>query len=527
MFKALPLSLAFFFGMMLFGMVFKPGIREGWIPLHITKLFSIALYTLLVLLIWSLAIKWIRRRTFSRTREKRVVLLFFGLLVIVQGLFLSQISLPMEPQCIDGVYRLCAWDFNSIAQGAADAVKSGSIDVNIIDYLHRHQNNIPIFYLLKTVFGASAAIGITNFQLIGTILNVIAINSSLLLIYLTARRLFGVKKALFALVVSASILPIVLMYAPVFYTDTLSLPFPIAILYLYSLYRTAKDKKKAFWLIPAITTVAALGSMIKFSVMIILVAIVIDMLIHATRARLKQLLLSLVTIVTIVTALLLGYGKLADSHIHARADPRSITTPWTHYVMMGLGKNGQYNVDDDVTTSKHRTEQAAIDYNIAETKKRLADLGFLYPYFLYFKALGTWTEGTYESLYRLGNMNIESSGYRPSELQKIVVSRDETQPLAPQNLMNAVHALLLIALVVSSIKTYARPDKQRVRAVMQLTILGLALFLLIWETNPRYIVNFLPVLVLLAVPELYSMAPAAIDGIKKRYLATRLKVLKY
>lgn len=528
LFKALPLSLAFFFGMMLFGMIFKPGIRDGWMPLHIAKICSILIYAIVILLIWSVVIKWIRRNSFSRIREKRFLLVFFTILIVAQGLFLSQINLPMEPQCISGdSYRLCAWDFNSIAQGAADAVKNGSTSADVIDYLHRHQNNIPIFYLLKTTFSAAMAIGITNFQLIGTILNILAINLSILLIYLAAKRLFGVKKAIFSLIVSVSILPMVFIYLPIFYTDTLSMLFPIAIIYLYSIYRDNKDKKKAFWLIPAIAVLAFVGSMIKFSVMIILIAIMIDMLFHTRKDNLKRTILSLLTIIALTASLLLVYGKLADIHIHNKAAPHSITTPWTHYLMMGLGGNGQYSVDDDVKTSSHSTEQSAVDYNMDEIKKRLEDLGLLYPYFLYFKAIGTWTEGTYESLYRLGNMNIESPEYHPSALQKVIVSRDETKPFAIQNLMNAVHALMIIAIIIGSIKSYAGQNKDRLRATMQLTILGLIIFLLVWETNPRYIVNFLPILALLALSELYSMAPLAIDSIKKYYLAARMKILKY
>lgn len=527
-FKALPLSLAFFFGMMLFGMIFKPGIRDGWMPLHIAKICSILIYAIVILLIWSVVIKWIRRNSFSRPREKRFLLAFFAILIVAQGLFISQIDLPMEPQCITSeTSRVCAWDFNTIAQGAADAAKNNSVSAETIDYLHRHQNNIPIFYLLKTTFSAAMAIGITNFQLIGTVLNILVIDLSILLIYLTAKRLFGVKKAIFALIVSVSILPMTFIYVPIFYTDTLSILFPIAIIYLYSIYRDNKDKKKAFWLMPLIVSLAFLGSMIKFSVMIILIAIMIDMLLHTRKDSLKRTIFSLLTIVGLMASLLLVYNKLADTYIHSKADPRSITTPWTHYLMMGLGGNGQYSVDDDVKTSSHSTEQSAVSYNIDEIKKRLRDYGLLYPYFLYFKAIGTWSEGTYESLYRLGNMNIESSDYHPSALQKVIVSRDETKPFAIQNLMNAVHALLIIAIVISSIKSYARPNKDRLRAVMQLTVLGLIIFLLVWETNPRYIVNFLPILALLATPELYSMAPLVIDSIKKHYLVARMKILKY
>lgn len=541
-YKLLPLAVAFFFGMMLFGTIFKPGIRDGWMPLHIVNLFVIVSYGLLVLLIWTLIIKYIKRKYTekpTKRAERRFLLLFFGGLIITQALFLSQINLPMNAQCmsITGTSTICVWDWNFIAQGAANAAgqQSSGLDTFTLDYLHVHQNNIPIFYLMKTIFQLAAVFGITNFQLVGVIFNVIMINLSLLLIYLTARRLFGARKAMFSLAISASILPVILMYTPIFYTDTLSLPFPIAMFYLYVVYRNAQDKRKAFWLIPAIALLAFLGAMIKFSVMIVLVAIVIDMIVHTSKTTWKRTVLSLGAMVAVIAPLLLLYANLAQTHIHDRSKTQLVTTPWTHYFMMGLGSSngGQYSVDDDRATSTKPSVQAAIDYNLSEIKKRLADHGLTYPVFLYGKALATWTDGTYESLYRLGNTSLITTDYHPSAFQSFLTTHDSkyaASPISPMGLMNAVTMLLLVALFIGGIKTYvdsARQKPDRSRALLQLSIMGVAGFLLLWETNSRYLVNFLPLVIVATTPTLYTLAPSAIHRIKISYLAARQKLLKY
>lgn len=190
--------------MMLFGTIFKPGIRDGWMPLHIVNLFVIVSYGLLVLLIWTLIIKYIKRKYTekpTKRAERRFLLVFFGGLIITQVLFLSQINLPMNAQCmsITGTSTICVWDWNFIAQGAANAAgqQSSGLDTFTLDYLHVHQNNIPIFYLMKTIFQLAAVFGITNFQLVGVIFNVIMINLSLLLIYLTEDAYLALEKPCF------------------------------------------------------------------------------------------------------------------------------------------------------------------------------------------------------------------------------------------------------------------------------------------------------------------------------------------
>ena len=96
--------------------------------------------------------------------------------------------------------------------------------------------------------------------------------------------------------------------------------------------------------------------------------------------------------------------------------------------------------------------------------------------------------------------------------------------------MYAVNALLLAGLLIGGIKTYADSVQRKMlrwRGLLQLSVMGVAIFLLLWEANPRYIVNFMPLVILLTTPVFYSLAPRAIRQLKAGYLRVRSKTLKY
>lgn len=527
-YRLLPLVFAGFFGMMIFGFVFNPDIinKPAWIPIYLTELFGILLYTLLILSLWTYIKKQIIKFN-SPKFEKKFLIVFFPLIIICQILFSSQMSVPINPQCFQVASddKICVWDFNFVTQEAINATNTDNMSDGAIDYLHRHQNNIPVFYLLKLSFEASSALGIDNLQLVGIAFNIIAINVSLALIYLVARKFMDVKKAIFSLVVASFVMPLVFMYAPIFYTDTLSLPFPIAILYLYIRFRDSKSKRESLLLLTAISLLSFIGSMIKFTVIIMLIAIMIDMIVRTKKPTLKVTVLSLSTIVIILVPLFTAYGTLSNKYIHSRAQPDSITTPWTHYIMMGMGTDGRYSIADDYATSNHKTVSSAIDYNVSEIKKRLSERGPLYVYFLYTKAINTWTTGDYEARYRLSNTGVVTDDYKPSAFQKIITS-SQTYPLTFSNFLRAIQALLIMSMMLAAIVYYSK-RRNDLSIVIILSLFGLAVFLLLWEANSRYTINYIPLMIVLATPILWEISTKTTASIKKNYLIIRQKVLHY
>lgn len=528
-YKILPILIAGFFGMMLFGTVVSTQIisRPAWLSLHVAQLFSALCYAVLILFVWSFIKSKIKKNKFGQNQEKRFLIIFFAILFAIQVGFASQMSVPMNLQCIIGNVEngICVWDFNALAEGATKSVDA-EVDAGAIDYLHRHQNNIPTFYLLRTSFQVAASFGVTNFQAVGILLNIVAINASVLFIYLIARRFFGVKKAIFALIFASFVLPLVLLYVPIFYTDTLSLPFPIAIIYFYLKLRDEKRfSKKSFGLLATIAGLAFFGSMIKFSVMIAVVAIFIDTLIRMNKSTLKQSLLTIGSIIIMLAPMFAGYNLLANKYIHSRSPDESIVTPWTHYVMMGMGKNGgQYDLEDDRNTSSYTSQSAAVAYNIEQIKKRLGDHGLTYIYFLYNKAVGTWSGGDFESTYRLNNTGIVTSDFKPSPLQEFIVS-GSSRPFSFRSFLQAMGILLILGMAIGAIRNYGK--KQQLLSLLQLSVFGLAIFLLIWETNSRYVVNFLPLITLLSAMTWWDLSDVVTNKIKIGYLTARKKVLKY
>lgn len=517
-FVLLPFVLAVFFCLMLFGTVlyFNPIREPQYIAAFVIESVGVTVFILIAVGVWG----WIRYRLekcrFRLGAEKKGLLVFFAILTILQIGFASQISMPLAPQCmiLDGA-EVCAWDFNVVASGAIDSINSG-IDEGTLEYLHKCQNNIPLFALLKGVFAVMTKLGITNYQVVGNALSIVAINTALLLLYLTARKLGGTKKAFFALAVAVCVLPLSFLYIPTFYTDTLSLPFPILILYLYLKLREKKTLKAYMLSSVIIVLCVFVGSLIKMSVAIALIAAIIDAFMRTRRRWDRRRAAIFISVCVVLLApMFAGYAALARTHVHSKADPSRITMPPSHYIMMGLGGDGRYSFSDDQKTYLgHSDRESATAFNIAEIKKRLSNMGPAYVLFLYRKALVTWSDGYYEAYARLTNTGYVTDEFKPSALQKVLTYTGE-QPLTVWNFSRAVQLLLLIALLLGSV-TAIYDKRAKKLAVLRLSVFGIALFLLIWETNSRYLLNFLPIIVVLAAFTWWDLIP------KVRQLSARL-----
>jgi hypothetical protein len=540
-YKLLPIVIAVFFGLMLLNtIVIWPYILDPpWIPLWVTALAGIIVYALAVLFVWSRVRRLLEKRTFKPGLEKKILIIFFAVLVLVQAGFASQMHISLEPQCMmnlaSGEKSFCLWDFNYITQGAIDTVNKGQgIDETTLDYLHTYPNNIPIFALLTGVFELASLVHVTDFAVVGTMLNIIAIDGALLLMYLIARKLFGAKKALFALAVALLVLPLTFFYVPIFYTDTLSLPFPLAIIYLYLKLRESKSRWRYAWLLVALALLAFMGSLIKPTVAIVLIAIVIDMFMRCKKGAIltiQRAILSLVAIIIIFIPLLASYNALSNKYIHSQTwDNKGISIPWTHWIMMGMHGTGGYDMDDMILTLDHESQADATEFNVQVIKYLLQQHGPVgYLRFLLDKATITWTNGSFESFDRLhnGDGKFITKDYRPSWLQEVITDY-AVYPLTLFNYVQAVFGLLLGAVIIGAVQSFrSKSKKLSDMALLQISLLGLVLFLLIWEASSRYVINYLPIIILLATPILWQVSRTIIAKIGGGYRTIRRKILKY
>lgn len=161
--------------------------------------------------------------------------------------------------------------------------------------------------------------------------------------------------------------------------------------------------------------------------------------------------------------------------------------PVTHWIMMSLNSDYKTHVDEDVDfTMSFDTYDAKKQANIREIKARLENISTPYEAckMAYHKVARTWDSGGFAYGKYLSRSD-PSGGLREvlhSRLLGIYV--------------NGYHSAMLIAMAFGAV--YAAGKRRHSALFFSIvTLTGVILFFLIWENPPRYIVTFIPVIMLL------------------------------
>jgi len=387
-----------------------------------------------------------------------------------------------------------SWDFCIVAQQANDYVLHGTRPT---EYFLSFPNNIPLFFLLTGVFRLASLFGATDMIIVGVVFNIIVIDAAILITCYTAKEVCKSRMAAFlTFAVLLLCLPL-LMYAPIFYTDTLSLPFPIMALAFWQRARELfkGDKSRKACLFTALAALAAgLGTLLKVSVALVLAAIFIDILIQLSFKR--AVAAFCVSAAVFGAAYFPINGAMRKSAVFPPANAE-YEVPWTHWVMMGLHGNGNYyDPDYRLTLSVPANERKA--FIADEIVRRISDFGWRGMLaHLDEKAAFVWGEGTYYS-----SVKLNRSRAGPSALDRYILylpdepgTRFEWYAYASQ-----WHILFLVAgFVVAGVFMLVKRDYWRLALPFALSIFGIFLFELIWEARSRYLLHFLPVFAVLAV----------------------------
>lgn len=323
---------------------------------------------------------------------------------------------------------------------------------------------------------------------------------SALLIYFSAKKLTNKPMAsliamnlfVFTIQISLHVINI--------YTDTLSI-FTSLIMVTFFVYfiKTTNFKKKIIYLILA-SIFLSISFFAKGLFLILFIAIVIA-LILGLNGKEKWL-----TLIPIVTFLLLnvGWNKGIDALHLYEIDERGM--PNTHYLFMGAnadyyfqddGKEqyrsaGGYN-DNDLAFSKdlfwdQRMPKSTITkIHLELIKERWSSLSFAETIeFLNAKNATTWSSGDLKSTFsiKLAAKNNEISN-------KLATSRIF-------NLyMQTIQMIYYFVLLFAFIKMLIKQDYDLYALLTCLFLVGMFLFLLLWEASPRYsmtIMSFVPIL---------------------------------
>lgn len=389
-----------------------------------------------------------------------------------------------------------AWDYGAILKDAIQLVKNNGLESQY--YYARYPNNLLLLFILEKFFKIITLmepdISATALQSCSIILSCTLTQLSIGLIYITMNRLWGRKKASLLGIVLLVASPLYL-YATFAYTDTFSLPLIAGQIYFYSRFKTEEGKKKWISLIIA-AVLGAFGFKLKMTVAFVLIAIVIDIFIQG---NIKNFVRSLVLIcLTTISIIFLLNSVLLKQYKFIPELKERYQFPYEHWVMMSLNVGGGYHQEDVNYTMSFDSYDERRQADIDKIRERIENMGIMGTVRHIFcdKTVRTWSMGS-----MAGDDYLSRSPTYKNPLQSVLCLNGKYHNI--YYVYMQIYHLLMLFWILYYLFCNIRLREDGVINVMVTTVWGLAVFLCIWECNSRYLVQMLPLMVVIMVSGIY------------------------
>ncbi len=389
------------------------------------------------------------------------------------------------------------WDFSIVARSAAFKIMFGlNAAVTNEKYYCLFSNNAPLYFVIVGVMSFLRTIGVKSVAYGACVFNVVMIDLSIIFACLTAAKIVGKKRAgICALFLCLLTLPI-LGYSAMYYTDTLTMLFPVLTLYLWKCVSDGQKKPLYTALILALMSgLCALGAQLKISVVIALVAVIIDIILSK---KYKESLCCLLVIVLAFTSVYIPLNSLVKSSDEMPHTDKYGTIPKAHWIMMGLHGNGNYHDPDYQLTLSFPAEQRE-EMVWEEIKTRISDMGI--PGML--KHLDSKMEFIYGDGSYFATMKLMRDRKDDSLLDNWL-EWDGSNTIYTSYAYQFLYLLMWICVSISGLLAAMKKTLGLKLLPFSTSCLGLMIFEWIWEARSRYLFNFLPITVVIAAVLLSS-----------------------
>ena len=383
-----------------------------------------------------------------------------------------------------------SWDFGAVNDSVFwDLDNNLKIADNV--YFYRYSNNVGMFLLLKTIYLPFFLCGANHFILlgIGLLFNILFIDLGIFYLYRVLNLFFSKEQTKYFFLISLLYLPFI-TYVPIFYTDTYSLPFAIMSIYYLFVYLYKNNRKLNLILCGLFL---GIGCFIKFSLFIVFIAIILFLIFRDIKISVKKFVVILSFIAICFSLPLLAL----QTYIHFTFDSELLqkeSFPKEHYLMMGLSNFGGYNLDDVEFTmnisginNKKRKDLERMQQKI----KQLWKEGTIWEFYIN-KAVYTWGDGTYFAPRKLSLEPINNYS-----VKKIILDSGENSNYLYKCISQA-QIVFVLFFISTSILFYKYLDfkQKNLHLLLNIIIFGAFLFFMLWEARSRYIVNFIPILLI-------------------------------
>lgn len=409
----------------------------------------------------------------------------------------------------NAVFRT-AWDPGAVWYGAHFVEMGDQDGINSMGYYFSvYPNNLLLVWIYSIVLKLNDVIGtpIANGTMLLALFQCIFVTGAGACLYKTVRH-FADQKIAWIAYGFYFILGGLSAWIMIPYSDSTGIIFPVFLFWLYVKLKETESAKKKCVLLFLMFFLCYIGFEIKPMAAIVMIAVAAVEGIHFIGKLLKKQIVWKKSVLACCLSAVLGIGAAAGG-VSAVVD--SLHFPvvtdtvlgWQHHMMLGLNKdtNGGYSqADFDYSTSfSSAEEQHAAE--LKEIGKRLKDFG-VGGYLQHFvkKSARNYFDGCFgwgglgETFYT--EIFPERGTVLCSLIRSLYYDNTEDTLYRYPALFRQILWCMVLVLVPFSVFTKRPLDKKRQVAV--LSVLGLMLYLQIFEAHARYLYTFVPIFVFLA-----------------------------
>lgn len=379
------------------------------------------------------------------------------------------------------------WDFGAVYQAVVDDIHSVT-KLYHNHYFYMFPNNIMLAYILKGFFLPFHMIGFHDYVLIGVFFNIICIDISIFFLYKIVRLIFPKMKPVFFYLALLFFLPFI-TYAPIFYTDTVILPFLTIPLYCFISFIICSEMNRKSLVLAILSGILlGIGLQVKFTIIILLIAFCSFFILQEDwKSKWKMVLFVFLGVIIVTIPIKFVFRHLFDQDVMEKSK-----VPITHWIMMGLQGHGEFNYKDYSVTFEAGDLEAKKDANMKIIKKRIDNMVKRHNILSFYagKISFLWSDGTYYA------PELLRESLHKNWFQKFFLTNGKYYSIFSY-LSQIQHLFMLIMILCSLLfSKYLDSTERKIRNFLLITVLGVILFFIIWEVSSRYLYHMLPVLLI-------------------------------
>lgn len=389
------------------------------------------------------------------------------------------------------------WDALEITNSAEYGMYNG-------DYFVRHTNNLFMQIFLADYLNVLKFISFLSALRKMELLNLFFVDAAIWMSVATARKIYGAKAADRVFICSVLLIGFHPTLSTI-YSDTLAMPFPIGA--LFSIIHAAYEKKrwKQVLYVCMAGVFGIVGYYIKPTVLIVFIAMSILIFLRWKKEYVQKQFLFLVIIFVLAASFTTGVVYIREQPIKEelkRQYPDIVPLGILHYMGLGLGSleddpsgYGGWNEPEVSWTQQHINNANYKQEALQHIGERIAAYGPIgYAGHLFNKLVWAGSDGTF--FYGLeGEFHLEEQSPQ-STLRGLLQNGFYIETPFYQNWFSSWMQGVWLMICIMSMLSVFRMSECIYSSIAKLSILGLFLFLLLFENRSRYLFLYLPVLLI-------------------------------